>query len=362
MLAFAGTTITTRAAVIPPRAAGAVLVHDRIKNGVVPTFPQHTGWYQLTWLMLPLLIVFYISVLVATTRASARQNSTVSAYFPQIVHPVSDHDTRLQGSHGVSLKVLRTCILPACALGVCGLLLMALNLFSPKVQEADGCSFDPFIQTTSASIKQRPSIAYQYCWCVGSCTVTAIMLYFVYELDGSGHTEQAKRLYSHMLTLVVARSQRKSAIASWRHKAGVGHNELKSTVPRKALRMVLILPLAMVSSLPAVAFVMSENMPKPDSFVLSFLANSSVIAVIKMLFAALVVPTFAHFLVRIKYGTDPMRSPDCVAVISYNKAVVTTSLIFEVIDTELPHSPEPIFVSKGGDSSFSTNWGCAMAG
>ena len=61
---------------------------------------------------------------------------------------------------------------------------------------------------------------------------------------------------------------------------------------------------------------------------LSLLASAFVIALLKLLFAALVVPKFAHLLAKIKYGTDPDKTPECA--IAYNKIVGNWALVFEV--------------------------------
>ena len=121
-----------------------MLIKDRIRNGLIPTFPGHAAYKQLMWLVLPLLLAFHASVLFVTTRA--RQNRTVVAYFRQVVQPPAAD--RLQQRHGVYLNMLKECVKPGCAMGICGILLTILNYSSEVCADTGGCGADPIIQGT----------------------------------------------------------------------------------------------------------------------------------------------------------------------------------------------------------------------
>ena len=84
------------------------------------------------------------------------------------------------------------------------------------------------------------------------------------------------------------------------------------------------------------------SLPKPESIFLSLLANGSVIAVIKLAFAALLIPRFARCLTTLKYGTDPVHSPACAR--DYNKSMLATTLIFEVLGQCLTTCPTDLVV------------------
>ena len=324
---------------MPPRVAGAILAKDRIKQGSrAILFGGHAAWHQLLWLVLPLLLAFHLCIVVGTTSASTRQNSAVAAYFYQVTHGHSSGE--LQQHHGVVLNVLNTLLRPVCALGVLGVLMVILNLISPGVcGGSGGCDLDPFIRTTSANIKQRPSIAYQYCWVALSCTVTAVLIRTTHNLRHCKRRRRQAELLVETLTFVVeTKCSHRTSITVWQENAGIHLNRQRVQLPRRAIAIILTLPLVIASSLPAYAFVMSQNLPKPESFLLVVLSNGTMIAVVKMLFAKLVVPRFAHFLTRIKYGIDPVRSPGCAATISYNQGVVTKIVFFEVSLSDQPRA------------------------
>ena len=233
------------------------MTKDRIKNGEVTLFSGNAAWHQLCWLVLPLLLAFYFCIVVATTRASTRPTSTIAAYFSQ-----ATSSGELQQRHGVVLRVLNTLIRPACGLGVLGTLMVILNLLSPAgcghSGDSGGCLSDPFISTTSASIRQQPSVAYQYCWVILSCTVTAVLIY-IQELCRRNHVRQAELLVETLTFVVETNSLQHTAITAWQKKAGIKPDHHRVELPRRAIVIVLTLPLVMLSSFPAFAFVMSEK-------------------------------------------------------------------------------------------------------
>ena len=273
VLAFAGTRITSRAAQVPPHPATAILAKDRIKNGEVASgailvhridcaglqvalFSGHAAWHQLVWLVLPLFLAFYLCVVVGAILTSTRHNSTIAAYFHQVTHRYSSKE--LQQRHGVVLRVLGTLIRPACALGTLGVLLLALNLIFPQVCGGD-CGSDPFVRTTSASIRQQPSIAYQYCWVTLSCAVTAVLICTTQDLQRCQRIRQAVLLIKTLMFVVEKSSVQRTAITMWQEKAGVQLDHQRVQLSRRAIVMVLTVPLLILSSLPAIAFVMSQK-------------------------------------------------------------------------------------------------------
>ena len=235
------------------------MTKDRIKKGEVAIFfGGDAAWHQLCWLVLPLLLAFYLCVVVGATCVSTRRTSTIAAYFSQVTH---DHSSReLQQRHGVVLRVLNTLIRPVCALGSLGTMLMILNLLSPQMcGDSGGCGSDPFIRTTSASIRQQPSVAYQYCWVILSCTVTAVLIYSIQELCRSKRVRQAELLVETLTIVVESNLLHHNAIAEWQEKAGVRPDRHRVELPRRVLVIVLTIPLMILTAFPAFGFVMSKK-------------------------------------------------------------------------------------------------------
>ena len=217
-------------------------------------FAGHAAWHQLVWVTIPLLLAFYVTMVGISIRSSARHHHrSVRAYFfPSTMYSSAKAE---QCQHGVPLWMLRQCFGPACAMGICGVVLALLNIFSEKVG-GGSCKADPFISATAANVTQRPSTFYQYSWVTLSCSVTGIMLHVTHMLQG--RAKQAENLYAHLsMFMTGGRVTQRSAIAAWRQKL---RDVARSTSSARRLGAgILTVPLLIVSSAPACAYIMSQK-------------------------------------------------------------------------------------------------------
>ena len=205
-------------------------------------FSGHAACKQLVFIVLPIISLFHAAVLAATMWAN--QHGTLKAYWFPKFRTVGSHQSESDGLHqrdGTTLHMLKQCVLPSFVLGGFGILLIALNLLSAKqCGEFEGNMTDPLMFATSASISQRPTLAYQYVWVLMSSITTTLILGSLRNILGS-RSKKATLLYELLMSFASAhQSQYAAAIAVWRSKAV---KAAKCSCARKLLRQLVKWPL-----------------------------------------------------------------------------------------------------------------------
>eukprot|EP00656_Telonema_subtile_P000554 TRINITY_DN10255_c0_g1_i1.p1 TRINITY_DN10255_c0_g1~~TRINITY_DN10255_c0_g1_i1.p1 ORF type:complete len:994 (-),score=211.74 TRINITY_DN10255_c0_g1_i1:784-3765(-) len=299
--------LVSNAGLLADVGAGRLLREDAVREGKRELLPGYSGFGVLLWILLPGLLLLHITVVLVLTRT---HNEPVLGYLRR---------TLPRGEGATRAKLLSIPFRGLCALAVCGVVLVILAVASPNIYQ-DGCS-DPLLRCTTANTTAGP--LYQWLWVLFTCSGMGCYFVFRNRLRELHIGQRAESVHACLLSMG---SPLQNAVASWRGKVHTPHRD--GWPWRRIVSHLLHIPLLLVSSIPAVGFVLSQNVPTGSSFVLELLGNSVIIAMIKMLWSELLLPPVAERLARFRHGLCRSSIPPHLAI-SLQKTQVGTSLLAE---------------------------------
>jgi hypothetical protein len=244
--------------VLPPISPGKVLLQDAIRSGSYSTFGGYAQFHNLIWIMLPVLLTFYICVLLVlvgykhllkyhcltitatsgtginsdsssglgpSASASASGSGSGSGFDPAAVpsstpydmpHCCSNHTMDDCSKHEVCINLLKAMWTTTTVLLVLGIMLMVLNLTAAAFQDNSFTICSPLLHASAACISRNPSSLYQYLWVLLSTGVLATSSFMAYRVALSDTSARAKRVYEILRSFMQAHNGQGIAVATWK--------------------------------------------------------------------------------------------------------------------------------------------------
>eukprot|EP00656_Telonema_subtile_P051092 TRINITY_DN6796_c0_g1_i5.p1 TRINITY_DN6796_c0_g1~~TRINITY_DN6796_c0_g1_i5.p1 ORF type:complete len:1237 (-),score=178.33 TRINITY_DN6796_c0_g1_i5:137-3847(-) len=310
-LVFAGNPeLIVRASKIPPVGAGRLLEKDAIRQGAYGLFAGHAHFKEFIWLNLPAVILVCLVVVCVSVRT---RNHSLKEYFKRSWRRSVERD--------VLSRTLSKTLKGSCAFLACGVVLIVLNAASPGIH--DGFCIDDLLRATTASIEVHR--VYEWLWVVLACAGVAATEMITRELRSDRGAQRAQSVYRCLRGFTAQAVPARACVEAWKHN--MPH---KSSFGRRVAYWLLHIPFIVLVSGPAFGFVLSQNVPANSGMLIDILGNTAVVAVLKLTFAAALVPRLAGLLANLKHGvSDPSAEPHIL--ISVYKTQVATMVIFEVV-------------------------------
>eukprot|EP00656_Telonema_subtile_P054505 TRINITY_DN8174_c0_g2_i5.p1 TRINITY_DN8174_c0_g2~~TRINITY_DN8174_c0_g2_i5.p1 ORF type:complete len:1044 (-),score=161.68 TRINITY_DN8174_c0_g2_i5:235-3366(-) len=311
VLVFAGNPqLTVSASYFPEESSGRLLQTDEIRNGRHGLFAGDSSAKTMAWLTLPALLLIHFAVVVLLTQAHNE--------------PLLDYPQRhLARAFNTKSRSLQKAFRGVCVLGFVGLLLIVLHLVTPSIYDS-GCA-DALLRTTVALVSAEEW--YQWSWIILCCVVLVSTTFIMEQMHRSQLSSHARAVYRWIrLFAVQTLPPHLAALAVWRSK--VPHPVARW---RKVLAWLLHIPFLLFTSLPAIGFVLSMNVPSSRNLGLTLLRNFVVIAMLKMLWASLIIPSIAGRLGRFQRGVRDPTTAEPMLMITLHKTQVATALLFDVV-------------------------------
>lgn len=262
----------------------------QILDGSQPLFAGFSSFWTLVVLVLPALLVLHITTVLIYFSTTSR--GSVWAYLSdwRRASKPGRHD-RLQ--ENVAVYVCRNLFRASLGLSLCGVLGLILSRCTPGLYDDDGCA-DPILQFALPLLE--PTSVYQYLWVCLSIAVLTIAATAIQRLDAPNC--QARQIYHFLLEFFRASDARYAAVLYWKTQAK----------PRKRRRVLLFWMLLVVgllfASLPAVLYILGNNMPIKHNIMVSLMRSSFIIAIFKKIFSDVLTPVLVNWLTKLRYPTQ----------------------------------------------------------
>jgi hypothetical protein len=284
-----------------------VLLQDAIRSGSYSTFGGYAQFHNLIWIMLPVLLTFYICVLLVlvgykhllkyhcltitatsvtginsdsssgldpSASASASGSGSGSGFDPAAVpsstpsdmpHDCSNHtmdncrENRVCSracvgcsKHEVCIKLLKAMWTTTTVLLVLGIMLMVLNLTAAAFQDNSFTICSPLLHASAACISRNPSSLYQYLWVLLSTGVLTAASFMAYRVALSDTSARAKRVYEILRSFMQAHNGQGIAVATWKANIWPQSARVGARVRwyRRCSFYALHLPLLALASIP----------------------------------------------------------------------------------------------------------------
>eukprot|EP00656_Telonema_subtile_P057663 TRINITY_DN9538_c0_g1_i4.p1 TRINITY_DN9538_c0_g1~~TRINITY_DN9538_c0_g1_i4.p1 ORF type:complete len:894 (+),score=105.11 TRINITY_DN9538_c0_g1_i4:1970-4651(+) len=323
VLAYAGNPqLTTSSSWFSQTAPGKLRDEDEIVRGKRPLFAGYTRMWELVLLTLPVVFLIHAAVVVLAVAAKRNVNlASVAEYFrPQMERARGDLDPHVQMYR--STRPILVCLF------VSGLSLVLLNLLSSNIYH--GCS-DPLMLTSIAPIVATTS--YQWAWVVLNHLTTVTVLYMFFRLERDNPRARARKAHGSLCRTLEGFCHHPdfgTALHTWQANMHDSKYELRQW-RRLFASCVLQVPLLCLASLPAVGYVVAQNVPQGGGIVYTLLGNAVFVAVVKQSFGAFVVPEAAKRIARIRHGVVGSVSPDSHQVISVYRTQAGITVTVEAV-------------------------------
>ena len=200
-----------------------------------------------------------------------------------------------------------------------GLCLILLFVLSP---DQYGFCVDPLVAITIADVKAQT--ASQWLWVLFANAVFCTASFNIALLIRDDPCRRALCVYQCMHRLATTQAAcAATSIATWQAKVEMLGAQSTEAIWRRLLFYLLQLPLVLVGSLPAVAYVLVQNSPS-HGFVYDLMGNPLVVMVLQTCFSTLVAPRTSKWLASVKHGTG---THSVSLTLSFYKTQVLTLLV-----------------------------------
>ena len=334
-LAFAGNSqLVTEGSYIPAHKPDHLGRADVILDGAHGIFSGYTGFKQMFWIVLPVLVTSHLIVIFVVLKSSAGGSGQFWKLLKEYLR-LGALWKRSQNEASETYVYSRPFCAQLALLGI-GLALVLLNVLTPGVFD-QGCT-DPLVRSTIAPVKAQT--AFQWLWLTLSAGVLYVVGFSIEQMvraDPRCRTQSVHRVLVLMTQLTSDNAcTKRSSINRWREKMQQGNIANKGVaVQTKEMRRILLfyallVPLIFVGSLPAIAFVFVQNAPFSEWYY-NLLGNSLVLAVLQIGFKNCVAPRAATWLALIRHRKDTVTGIHLSdSAIAYYKTQVASLIILDV--------------------------------
>eukprot|EP00658_Telonema_sp_P-2_P081770 TRINITY_DN8475_c0_g3_i3.p1 TRINITY_DN8475_c0_g3~~TRINITY_DN8475_c0_g3_i3.p1 ORF type:complete len:1118 (-),score=247.99 TRINITY_DN8475_c0_g3_i3:75-3428(-) len=318
-LLFAGNPeMKTQAGYLPPSDPERSTRVDEIRQGRYSIFSGDGAFKQLVYLTTPLLLVLHAAAISVSLYCSNRRGASLRSYLCP---------TRPDPRKAAMLsRVCFALAVPMLVLAGIGVLLAILNGLTPSVFSEGGGCVSPVVHISVASV--QTTTAYQWMFVTMDIVCLAVSRLAIRQVQKWNEEARIRRVHRSLSTLAAPShdSTVQRLLHNWRANAG----DRKPSGGRKAVFWLLHVPVIVVASLPAIGYVLAENVPAGSGWWYSVLGNPLVVALVKVGFNNAIVPKIAETLARFKYSTREQFPARSASAIPFFKTQVRSMLIVAV--------------------------------
>ena len=219
-------------------------------------------------------------------------------------------------------------------------LALIIHCFPGLYDDFNGCC-DPLLQLTTVTTFAESGYQYFYVGLSGCVLLsTSLVLELMRTSERTQRAEAVLRCLNHFIDQACTHQK---CLRNWYTNANSepgspsAGQTTKTPSWRRVATWLVLIPMLVLVSLPAMMYVLSQNVPKGSSFIIFLVGNSTTVAVINTLVNSLVIPPTVTLLSKLKYGPTTGNTPD--TMIRIYRFHVSVALLFQV------HLPLSMFLT-----------------